>query len=241
MEHQPSPAADQQAMWKLAAARAAVSEVPDGATVGLGTGSTAELMLAALADRMRQGLRVTGVATSERTASVAAALGIPLTALDDVAALDLSMDGADEVLLPWLDLIKGRGGALFREKLVAATSRYRIIIVDATKLVSTLATQHPIPVEVAPFGWTHTARRLEAIGARPVRRPLTASLPMTPFVTDGGNFIVDCWFGPLSDPADLAARIKGITGVIDHGLFVGMTERVYVAGADGVRTYDRPR
>lgn len=241
MEHQPSPSADQQATWKLAAARAAVSEVPDGATIGLGTGSTAELMLAALADRMRQGLRVTGVATSERTASVAAALGIPLTTLDDVAALDLSMDGADEVLLPSLDLIKGHGGALFREKLVAATSRYRIIIVDATKLVSTLATQHPIPVEVAPFGWTHTARRLEAIGARPVRRPLSASSHMTPFVTDGGNFIVDCWFGPLTDPAGVAARIKGITGVIDHGLFVGMTERVYVAGADGVRTYDRPR
>ncbi len=164
-------AADQ-AAWKRAVAEAAVREIPDGATVGLGTGSTAEQMLLALAERVRAGLRVRGVATSERTQALAMSLGIPLAPLDEVDHLDLSIDGADEVTLPDLQVLKGRGGALLREKLVAASSRYRIILVDVTKIVPALGAGTTIPVEVEMFGWRHTAARLAAPGCRIVRRTL---------------------------------------------------------------------
>lgn len=231
---------DQQDERKREAAAAAVEAVPSGAVLGLGSGSTAELMVRALAERVRAGLRVTGVPTSERTRALAAAEGIPLADLDEVAALDMSIDGADEVLLPGLELVKGRGGALLREKLVASASRFRVIIVDASKIVTALASHAPIPVEVAPFGWRHTAARLIALGARPTLRPARPDAPGgAPYVTDGGNYIVDCAFGPLTDPAALADAIKRVTGVIDHGLFVNLTERVFVAGPEGVRTYDR--
>lgn len=242
---QTTPGAEAQTAWKLAAARAALGDVPDGAVIGLGSGTTAEILLAELAQRVRLGLRVTGVASSERIAQLAASQGIPLAGLDDVAALTLSIDGADEVCLPQLDLIKGRGGALLREKLIAASSRHRIIIVDGTKLVTTLATYHPIPVEVIPFGWRHTAERLAAFGAHPVLRLALGFLPNdphgVPYVTDGGNYVLDCSFGPLMQPEVIATQIKAVTGVIEHGLFIGMTERVYVGGPDGVRSYDRPR
>jgi ribose 5-phosphate isomerase A len=212
--------------------------------VGLGSGTTAEAMLQALAERVRGGFQVTGVPTSERTRAVAASLGIPLANLDDVPSLDISIDGADEVLLPTLDLVKGLGGALVREKLVATASRFRIIIVDASKLVSALAAQHPVPVEVIPFGWRHTAARLTSLGARPVLRlqPDTqANTGGAPFVTDGGNYVLDCFFAPLTQPAALAAQLKSLSGVVDHGLFIGMTDRVYAAGPEGLRTYDRSR
>jgi ribose 5-phosphate isomerase A len=233
----------QRQAWKHEAARAAVErEVSDGMTVGLGSGTTADLMLEALAERIRQGQHITGVATSERTRDEAQRLGIPLAELDDVLTLHLSIDGADEVTLPSLDLIKGRGGALLREKLVAVTSQRRIIIVDETKLVSALASQHPVPVEVDRFGWRHTAGRLAALGATVQRRMASGDYTLdTPFISDGGHYVLDCWFGPIVDASVLAARIKAITGVIDHGLFVGMTERVYIAGAAGVQLYDRPQ
>jgi ribose 5-phosphate isomerase A len=161
----------QRQAWKRAAAYAAVEqEITDGIIIGLGTGSTADLMLEALADRMRQGLRVTGVATSERTRAAAMRLGIPLAELDNVTTLHLSIDGADEVTLPALDLVKGRGGALLREKLVAVTSQRRIIIVDDSKVVAALASNHPVPVEVDRFGWHHTAGRLASMGAAVQRR-----------------------------------------------------------------------
>ncbi len=225
---------------KLLVAQAAVQEIRPGMVIGLGSGTTAEAMLQVLGERVRGGLQVTGVPTSERTRAVAASLGIPLANLDDVPALDLSIDGADEVLLPSLDLIKGLGGALLREKLVAATSRFRIIIVDASKLVSALAARHPVPVEVIPFGWRHTAARLAAFGARAVLRPHPSNAG-APFVTDGGNYVLDCSFAPLAQPAALAAQLKSLSGVVDHGLFIGMTDRVYAAGPDGLRTYDRSR
>jgi ribose 5-phosphate isomerase A len=225
---------------KLLVAQAAVQEIRPGMVIGLGSGTTAEAMLQVLGERVRGGLQVTGVPTSERTRAVAASLGIPLANLDDVPALDLSIDGADEVLLPSLDLIKGLGGALLREKLVAATSRFRIIIVDASKLVSALAARHPVPVEVIPFGWRHTAARLAAFGARAVLRPHPSNAS-APFVTDGGNYVLDCSFAPLAQPAALAAQLKSLAGVVDHGLFIGMTDRVYAAGPDGLRTYDRSR
>ena len=234
---------DQARAWKAAAARASVAEVPDGAVIGLGTASTAELMLEALAERVRQGLRVTGVPTSERTRRVAAALGIPLTTLDEVPELTLSIDGADEVTLPELHLVKGRGGASLHEKLVATASRRRLIIVDASKLVDLLGSAAPIPVEIIPFGWRQTAERLTRLGGHPTLRPLdpAATGPdAAPYITDGGHYMLDCHFGPITQPANLAKLIKGTTGVVDHGLFIGMTERVYVGGPEGVRAYDRP-
>ena len=228
--------------WKRAAARAAVvDEIADGMVIGLGTGTTADLMLEALAERVRQGLRVTGVATSERTRAEAQRLGISLAELDDVPALHLSIDGADEVTLPTLDLVKGRGGALLREKLVAVTSQRRVIIVDETKIVAVLASQHPVPVEVDRFGWRHTAGRLAALGATVQRRMASGDYTVNaPFISDGGHYVLDCSFGPIADARALASQIKAITGVVDHGLFVGMTERVYVAGASGVQVHDRP-
>ncbi len=236
--------AEQQTEWKAEAARAAVASIPDGAVIGLGSGSTASLMLRALAERIREGLRVTGVPTSDQTQAEAEGLGIPIAPLDDVQLLTCSIDGADEVALPQLNLIKGHGGALLREKMVAAASRFRIIIVDATKIVPVLASARPIPVEVAPFGWRHTAGRLVALGARPVLRPAAGTSPAdaasAPYVTDGGNYILDCGFGPIYQPEPLAAAIKAVVGVVDSGLFVGMTDRVYVAGPQGVQVYNRP-
>lgn len=229
--------------WKRLAARAAVAEVPDGAILGLGTGTTAELMLVELAERVRQGLHVTGVATSERTRAQADALQIPLIELDAAPTLTMSIDGADEVLLPGLDLVKGHGGALLREKLVASSSAFRVIIMDASKLVPSLATRVPVPVEIVPFGWRHTAARLATLGCQPRLRSAPGDVSdgsdALPFVTDGGNYLLDCEFGPLAQPGLIAQRIKAITGVVDHGLFIGMTERVYVGAADGVHAYDR--
>ena len=233
-----------QLAWKREAATFAADRVANGATLGLGSGSTAELALQALAQRIKnEGLRITGVPTSERTRQIAVSLGIPVADLDAVTTLDMSIDGADEVLLPSLDLVKGHGGALLREKMIAAASRYRVIIVDATKIVQTIGATGPIPVEVIPFGWRHTATRLEELGARPVLRTLpnsdSASTSTAAFVTDGGNFVLDCAFGALRDPASTASAIKNVTGVVDHGLFVMMTERVHVAGPNGVQTYER--
>lgn len=229
---------DGQAEWKREAAAAAVADVASGMTVGLGTGSTADLFVRALAERVRQGLTITGVATSERTAALARDLGIPLTDLDATNHLDISFDGADEVTLPGLDLVKGRGGALLREKLVAASSRRRIILVDASKIVSALGAGTPIPVEVTIFGWRHTAGRLAALGCQVTRR-LVGGDPSTPFITDSGDYTLDLIFPTPPDPLSLAARIKATTGVVDHGLFLGMTERIYVGGPDGVRVIDR--
>ena len=229
--------------WKQAAARAAVATVPDGAVIGLGSGSTAEIMVEELAARVREGLHVTGVASSERIRELAAGRGVPLAELNAVDALTLSIDGADEVALPRLDLVKGLGGALLREKLIAGASRYRIIIVDASKLSSGPLTHHAVPVEAVPFGWRHTAGRLVALGTRPLLRLASGADPAdpaaAPYVTDGGHYILDCAFGPLIYPDLLAAQLKAIVGVVEHGLFIGMTERVYVGSPDGVRTYDR--
>ena len=216
---------DSQTEWKRAAARAAVADVPENVIIGLGSGSTAELMLEELAARVRAGLRVTAVPTSERIRSLASGLGIPLLALDSAPAIHLSIDGADEVVLPALQLVKGHGGALLREKLVAASSHTRIIIVDQTKLVDTLGARHPLPVEVIPFGWVHTAQT-----------PARTAEPQ-PYLTDSGNYILDCATGPITDPYGLAQAIKAQVGVVEHGLFVGMTEKLYVGGPDGVRTF----
>lgn len=238
-----APGPTEQTAWKRAASEAAVREVPDGAIVGLGTGTTAEQMLHALAGRMREGLRLRGVATSERTQALAASLGIPMASLDEVDHVDISFDGADEVTLPTLDLLKGRGGALLREKLVASSSRYRIILVDVTKIVPALGVGTVIPVEVETFGWRHTAARLAAPGCRIVRRTLAPSADGegAPFMSDGGHYILHLIFDHAPDIPSLAARIKATTGVVEHGLFLGMTERLYIGGPDGVRYANRGR
>jgi len=219
---------------KQAAAEKALELVEEGMTLGLGTGSTAALFVAALGERVRQGLRVVGIPTSERTARQAEALGIPLTTLAEAPSLDLTVDGADEVA-PNCDLIKGLGGALLREKIVAAASRRLVIIVDEAKLVPVLGSGAPVPVEVVPFGWQSTARALAALGAD---YTLRLDGNEKPFLTDGSHYILDCRFGPIGDPATLEARLARTVGVVESGLFVGMASQVIVAGAAGVRVLD---
>jgi ribose 5-phosphate isomerase A len=209
---------------------AAAAEVPDGATIGLGTGSTANAMLHALGERVRSGLAVTGVTTSETTTRLASELGIPVVPLDEVEVLDLGIDGADEID-PELNLVKGKGGALLYEKLVAERTRRFIVIASSEKLVDQLGTRLPLPVEVVPFGHTHTMRVIASQGLSPVLRLRDDG---TPFVSDGGHYIVDCSTGPIADAANLAASLKAITGVVEHGLFIGMTAVALTVDADGV-------
>jgi ribose 5-phosphate isomerase A len=216
---------------KRAAAEAAVALVEDGMVLGLGTGSTASFAVQALAWRYAQGLRFLAIPTSTRTASQAAALGIPLTSFAEHRRIDLTIDGADEVERGTLNLIKGLGGALLREKIVAAASHQLVIVVDDAKLVDRLGTRAPVPVEVVDFGLETTQAALEALGAdaRP-RLAATGAL----FATDGGNRILDCTFGPISDPTALEVQIKRVVGVVESGLFVARAGLVFVAHAGGV-------
>jgi ribose 5-phosphate isomerase A len=208
---------------KKMAADSAVAQVLNGMTVGLGTGTTGEFVLLALARRIREGLRITGVPTSERTAARAGELGIPLAELAE--PIDMDIDGADEVQRDKLHLIKGRGGALLREKIVAQASTRFLVVVDHTKLVGRLGAAR-VPVEVIPFGWRATARRLQDLGARPERRD---------FVTDNGNYILDCDFGFMERPESLASDLDRIVGVVEHGLFIGLATEVHVGGSSGVQ------
>ncbi|HXT36262.1 MAG TPA: ribose-5-phosphate isomerase RpiA [Chloroflexota bacterium] len=219
---------------KQRAAIFAAELVEDGMLVGLGSGSTATLLVHALADRARAGLRFEGVATSEATASLATSLGIRIWELDDRPHMDLAIDGADEVD-PRLNLIKGLGGALLREKLVASSSARFVIVADESKLVARLGEHSPVPVEVVRFGWTRARDALTALGGRAERRMAGE----TPFLTDGENFILDCWFDPASDVVGLGLPIKAITGVVEHGLFLNMTEQVVVGHPDLVEVLRR--
>jgi ribose 5-phosphate isomerase A len=216
---------------KRAAAERAVDFVEDGTVLGLGTGSTAAFFVEALARRVAAGLTVIAIPTSERTAAQARRLGIPLTGFAEHRQIDLAVDGADEVQRVSLDLIKGRGGALLREKIVAAASRRFIVVVDRDKLVDRLGTAGPLPVEVVQFGWEVTAGALERLGARPELRRAGSG---EPFVTDGGNFILDCLFGAIDNPAETERRINAIVGVVENGLFVGRSSAVIVASEDGI-------
>jgi ribose 5-phosphate isomerase A len=226
---------DQDAL-KQRAAEAAVAEVEDGMVLGLGSGSTAELALHALATRVAGGLRISGVPTSERTAALARRLGVPLTDFAAHKRLDLAIDGADEVEPSSLALIKGRGGALLREKIVAAASRRMLVVVDDSKLVTRLG-RGPVPVEIVAFGWQTTLARLEAAGMRPVLRRTPDGAP---FLTDGGNHIADCSLGPIDDAVALDGQLRTSVGVIETGLFLGFAERVAVAAAKAVRWLGRP-
>ena len=223
---------------KRAAAEAAVQLVEQDMIVGLGTGTTAAFAIEALARRHREGLHFVGIPTSQRTAAQATAAGIPLTSFAEHLQIDLTIDGADEVERGTLNLIKGLGGALLHEKIVAAASRRLAIIVDETKLVDRLGTHSPVPVEVVGFGLEATKAALEVLGA-------STRLRLSPsgqaFVTDSGNRIIDCDFGSIADPARLEQRIRHVIGVVESGLFISRADPVFVADAAGVHRLDSAR
>src|SRR6201993_357926 len=222
---------------KRAAALRAIEEVEDGMVVGLGTGSTAFFVVEGLGRRVAAGLRVVGIPTSERTAAQARGLGIPIATFAEYQTLDLTIDGADEVELGTLDLIKGLGGAPLREKIVAAASRRLVIVVDQEKLVERLGEHTPVPVEVTQFGWQATAVALTRLGCTPERR---YSAGEQPYVTDGGNYILDCRFGPLTDPGEVERSIARTVGAVESGLFVGRSSMVVVASPTGVDVLTPP-
>lgn len=206
-------------------ARHVASTVEDGSLLGLGSGSTAEAVIRELGSRIAQGAHFTGVPTSKLTAEIATECGINLIEFDHVQSLELGIDGADEIS-PALDLIKGRGGALLHEKLVALTCRRFVIVAASEKLVEQLGTRLPLPVEVVQFGSDKTGRRLAELGLNPTMRKGDGS---SPYVTDGGHFIFDCATGPIDAPMELASAIKQTAGVVEHGLFVGVaTEAITV-------------
>jgi ribose 5-phosphate isomerase A len=217
---------------KQAAAELAVGLVENGMIVGLGTGSTAKFAVDALGKRVQEGLHIVGIPTSEGTARQARGLGIRISSLAEHTQVDLTIDGADEIQRGTLDLIKGHGGALLREKVVASSSHRLIIIADETKLVDQLGTRFAVPVEVVPFGWQAAERKLQKLGAHTTLRP---GPDEKPFVTDGGNFIVDCSFSPIEAPAALDEALNSVVGVVEHGLFLKMTSRAIIAGQDGVK------
>lgn len=224
---------------KRAAAEAALDLVEDGMLVGLGTGSTVAHFLDLLGRALHEGRvsDVTGVPTSVRTASEAHSKGIPLHEPDEGMTLDLTVDGADEVS-PELDLVKGMGGALLREKLVASASARLVIIADASKRVERLGTRSPVPVEVIPFGWTLHLPFLRDLGAEPQLRAGTGGGHET---TDNGNYVVDCRFPDgLDDPAAIEEALRHRTGIVENGLFLGMAERAILAGPEGVRVLEAP-
>ncbi len=217
---------------KQAAARAAAQFVEPDMVVGLGTGSTAAFAVSAIAERMQaEGFSIIGVPTSIRTFEQAQSLGIPLATLEEQPKLDLAIDGADEVELGSLNLIKGAGGALLREKLVEASATHLVIVADTSKKVDKLGTKFALPVEVVQFGWKSTFSRVEALGCTPVLR---ATASGDPFVTDEKNYILDCQFGPMADATAVATQLKSTIGVIEHGLFIGMTTEAIIATESGI-------
>ncbi|HEY1757071.1 MAG TPA: ribose-5-phosphate isomerase RpiA [Bryobacteraceae bacterium] len=221
---------------KMAAAESAAALVADGMVVGLGSGSTAKFAVDAIGRRVKEGLRIVGVPTSERTAAQARALGIPLSTLAELSQIDLTIDGADEVSEGRLNLIKGGGGALLREKIVASVSKRLEIVIHDSKLVKELGRKFPMPAEVVPFGWQATARQLALLGANPVMR---RGPDGEPFRSDGGNYILDCAFGGISSEEAMADQLDHVVGLVEHGLFIGMATQVHIAGADGVRVLKR--
>jgi ribose 5-phosphate isomerase A len=226
---------------KRQAAARALEYVQDGMKLGLGTGSTAKHFVELLGERVRDGLKVVGVPTSEATRADAERCGIPLTTLDDLDRLDLTVDGADEID-PDLNLIKGGGGALLREKIVAAASERMIVIADETKWVAGLG-RFPLPIEVIPFGLAATRRAIAeafekagASGQMVVRKGPDGHA----FVTDGGHWIFDAHLGQIPDASHLARLLNPIPGVVEHGLFIGLARVVMLAGAQGIRVVERP-
>jgi ribose 5-phosphate isomerase A len=219
--------ADSRNQEKQIAARAAVDLVEAGSIVGLGSGSTSGYAVRFLAERVREGLKIVGIPTSQETKRLAEQLGIPLATLDEHSQIDIDIDGADEID-PQLNLIKGGGGAFLREKIIASVSRRFIVIADSAKQVKRLG-KFPLPVEVVPFAQSLIKPQIEALGAKVSLRSYAYG---NPYVTDEGHHILDCTFGEIPDPPALAEKLCHIPGVIEHGLFIGMAELAFI-GKDG--------
>lgn len=211
---------------KKIAAGKAIEYIRSGMTLGLGTGSTAYWAIQGIGEQVKQGLSVRAIATSLQSESLARELGIPIVPFSEIDHLDITIDGADEVDEK-LNLIKGGGGALLREKIVASATRFYIIIVDESKLVHRLG-KFPLPVEVAPFGWELTSRRLEELGGQPKMRMAGADA----YLTDNQHYILDCSFGLIENPAELHTQVSGITGVMEDGFFINMAD-IVIAGSPG--------
>jgi len=220
---------------KEAAARASLQFVHDGQIVGLGTGSTAVYAVRFLGERVRAGLNIRGIPTSVHTKELAISLGIPLTTLEEFQQIDITIDGADEVDLQ-LNLIKGGGGALLREKIIASATRQLVIIGDSGKKVPMLG-RFPLPVEIIPFAQPLLAKRITALGAAVKLRQDAAG---NPFITDEGHHILDCQFGQIPDPPELARRLEAMPGVVEHGMFINMASVVLIATGDKVQEFRRP-
>lgn len=220
---------------KRAAALRAVAEVENGMVLGLGSGTTAAFAVEALAARVSQGLRVVGIPTSEKTAALARRHGIQLTTFDAHRRIDLTIDGADEVERRTFHLIKGLGGALLREKIVAAATERMIVVMDESKIVERLGTHVPLPVEIVPFGWQTTFERLAAIGGQPRLRMSDDRV----FTTDGGNYIADCVVTRMTDPPALEGRLANIVGVVESGLFIGLASTLVIGRKNGVEVINR--
>lgn len=221
---------------KRRAAEHAIELVKDGQIVGLGTGSTAKFAIEGIGRRVSEGLSIKGVPTSMATERMALDVGIPLVDLNEVHFVDITLDGADEVDDDF-NMIKGGGGALTREKLVALASKRRVILVDESKLVSRLGQSRSLPVEVLPFAWALSARRLSELRCVASLRERDGK----PFVTDNGNYILDCAFGSIEDPPALESRIKLLPGVIESGLFIGIADTLVIGFDDRVEVRHRPR
>jgi ribose 5-phosphate isomerase A len=214
---------------KEAAARASLRFVKDGQIVGLGTGSTAAYFIQLLGEQVKNGLRIHGIPSSDRSRDQAAGLGIPLTTLDEFQTIDVTVDGADEVD-PQLRLIKGGGGALLREKIVASVTKQLVIVADETKRVPVLG-RFPLPVEVIKFAQAVVMKKIEALGAKV---ELRNGADGKPFLTDENNYILDCKFGQIRDADGLARQLSDVPGVVEHGLFIGMASVVLIANGDEV-------
>ncbi|XEC96627.1 ribose-5-phosphate isomerase RpiA [Paenibacillus tarimensis] len=212
---------------KRIAAETAVDYIIDGMIVGLGTGSTAYWAIQKIGKRVKDGLNIRAIATSDNSEKMAKELGIELVPFSEIDEVDITIDGADEVDLE-MNMIKGGGGALLREKIVAGTSKQLIIIVDESKLVKRLG-KFPLPVEVVKFGYEVTMKKLNKLGCAPGLRILDSR----PYVTDNGNYIIDCVFGNIDDPKKIHNEINGVTGVVDNGLFINMAKKVIVGYQDG--------
>ena len=220
---------------KAEAAKASLEYVRDGQIVGLGSGSTATIAIRMLAERVREGLKICGIPTSVASRDLAAQLGIPLATFAEYQQIDVTIDGADE-FDPHLNLIKGGGGAMLREKIVASASKRMIVVTDSSKQVAALG-KFPLPVEVIGFAEPLVAKKISDLGARVVRRLDPAGKP---YITDEGHHILDCHFGRIDDPPALNARLCDLPGIVEHGLFVGMASVVLMAKSGAVEEF-RPR
>jgi ribose 5-phosphate isomerase A len=224
---------EQEEMKKLAAEKA-VHYVEDGMTVGLGTGSTVEFSIKKIGEMVKNGLRINGIPTSLKTKRLATELKIPLVDLEANTEIDVTIDGADEVDSN-LNLIKGGGGALTREKIIAFHSKKVIIVVDETKIVKGLGCDSFLPVEVTKFGWQATKKALEGLGCTGELRKIMDE----PFITDNQNYIIDCDFGKITEPENLEKEINNIPGVLENGLFIGLADEVIVGSKQGIMTLER--